>query len=649
MKRKIYLFSTLVALIFSVSFAFNAYASDSCNFDISLSASEFVYNGLEQRPEVTVIDENNNAVDSELYNVTYNDAKSVNVGTYSLTVSGNGELIGSKTVKYKIKQQNIEDGAEFSLPFSSVVYTSKEFTPKLAANCNGAALIEGRDYKVSYKNNVNIGKSIIKITGINNYNGTVYKYFSIVPDTVSDLKFVKSTETSITLSWSALADANGYQIYILRNGRYVPYKLVDGKNTLQSTFSAEANNNYKFAIAAYKDVGKSRYFGKLSPAVDAYTLVSKYNKGIVIRRDDNSSTAKIMFHSVPGCSGYEVIYTPDPYFSKMKKTQTNKGYKNIAFDLTGLDTSLPIYVRIRAYLDTADGRIYGAWSDSENDFYYRSSVSAYKAENSRQLTVSYSKSTYGYGYQVVCSRFSDFSQPNIINCSGINKLKQTISGLRADASYYVKVRPYYTIGNDYYYGPYSSSTVTGIYYEYSYYASNYVKNKDRTTNLRIASEAINGTVIYPGEVFDFNEIVGPRTAERGYKKATVFTGTTGTAQELGGGICQVSSTIFNAVLSANLEIVERNQHSQKVTYVPYGRDAAISGTYKNFRWRNNTNYPIKIEMSVSGGVIRCTLYAYANHNVSPGNVDISVSKSGNVYTLRRYYNGRLNYSCTSKY
>ena len=64
--------------------------------------------------------------------------------------------------------------------------------------------------------------------------------------------------------------------------------------------------------------------------------------------------------------------------------------------------------------------------------------------------------------------------------------------------------------------------------------------------MRIASEAINGTVIYPGEVFDFNEIVGPRTAERGYKKATVFTGTTGTAQELGGGICQVSSTIFNA-------------------------------------------------------------------------------------------------------
>ena len=188
---------------------------------------------------------------------------------------------------------------------------------------------------------------------------------------------------------------------------------------------------------------------------------------------------------------------------------------------------------------------------------------------------------------------------------------------------------------------------TGYVNVYATYTSNYVKNANRTNNLAVASKAISGTIIKPGETFNFNSVVGPRTAARGYKTATVFTGREGTAQELGGGICQVASTMFNTCLLANVKINERHQHSQRVSYVPLGRDAAISGSAKNFRWTNNTGYPIKIEMTVSGGQITCTFYTV--EHVSPDKVSLNVSRSGNTFTLRRSVNGSVNYTTTSVY
>ncbi len=188
---------------------------------------------------------------------------------------------------------------------------------------------------------------------------------------------------------------------------------------------------------------------------------------------------------------------------------------------------------------------------------------------------------------------------------------------------------------------------TGYVNVYATYTSNYVNNANRTNNLTVASKAISGTIIKPGETFNFNTVVGPRTSARGYKTATVFTGTHGTAQELGGGICQVASTMFNTCLLANVKIVERHQHSQRVSYVPLGRDAAISGSSKNFRWTNNTGYPIKIEMTVSGGKITCTFYTV--EHVSPPSVSLNVSRSGNTFTLKRTVNGSVNYTTTSNY
>ncbi len=123
---------------------------------------------------------------------------------------------------------------------------------------------------------------------------------------------------------------------------------------------------------------------------------------------------------------------------------------------------------------------------------------------------------------------------------------------------------------------------------------------NRTKNVSLAAGYVNGTVIMPGQRFSYNNVVGKRTAERGFLAATVYTGE-GTEEGLGGGICQVSSTIYCAQLRANLKTVSRKNHSYTVVYVPLGQDATVSYGYLDYVFENDTNYPIKIETSMGGG------------------------------------------------
>ncbi|NLT95915.1 MAG: hypothetical protein GXW85_10410 [Clostridia bacterium] len=119
------------------------------------------------------------------------------------------------------------------------------------------------------------------------------------------------------------------------------------------------------------------------------------------------------------------------------------------------------------------------------------------------------------------------------------------------------------------------------------YTTKFVKNYNRTENIKLACEAIKNTLLAPGEVFSFNDVVGPREEERGYLTAMVIQGGE-FVPGLGGGVCQVSSTLYNCVLSAGLEIVERHRHSLPVGYVPPGQDATVVYGLKDFKFKNNT-------------------------------------------------------------
>ena len=121
----------------------------------------------------------------------------------------------------------------------------------------------------------------------------------------------------------------------------------------------------------------------------------------------------------------------------------------------------------------------------------------------------------------------------------------------------------------------------------------------RLHNIRLALSSINGTCLEPGEVFSFNGVVGERTKAAGYRPAPAYSRME-TVMEYGGGICQVSSTLYAAVEKAGLEIVERHSHSLKVTYIPKGMDATVDWGNKDFKFANNTGEAIYIVGYVDG-------------------------------------------------
>ncbi len=129
----------------------------------------------------------------------------------------------------------------------------------------------------------------------------------------------------------------------------------------------------------------------------------------------------------------------------------------------------------------------------------------------------------------------------------------------------------------------------------------------RHSNISLASSAVNNTVVWPGEVFSFNETVGPRTPERGYLPAPVIL-MGGGGMDFGGGVCQVSSTIYNAALSSGLRIVERHPHSRPVRYVPAGRDATVNYGYLDLKVLNNRPEPVIIKCGLSRGRVWASVY-----------------------------------------
>ena len=132
-------------------------------------------------------------------------------------------------------------------------------------------------------------------------------------------------------------------------------------------------------------------------------------------------------------------------------------------------------------------------------------------------------------------------------------------------------------------------------------------SKNRSDNVELAASRIDGIILMPNEEFSYNNIVGKRTAQNGFKEAPVFENGE-TVQGMGGGVCQVSSTLYSAVLYANLPVLERQSHSLTVSYVPKGQDATVAYGSIDFRFKNDTKGPIKISAKTGGKVVEMSIW-----------------------------------------
>lgn len=170
-------------------------------------------------------------------------------------------------------------------------------------------------------------------------------------------------------------------------------------------------------------------------------------------------------------------------------------------------------------------------------------------------------------------------------------------------------------------------------------------DRDRTTNLKLASNKINGVLLMPGEEFSYNQTLGPRTAAAGYKSAKIFSNGE-VIDGIGGGICQISSTLYNAVLYANLEITDRRNHQFVTSYLKAGLDATVVYGSQDFKFKNSRKYPIKIISNVSNGVAKIDIFGVKEDveyevKLEPVVVQSNSTSLKTVTYKYRYLNGNL--------
>lgn len=157
----------------------------------------------------------------------------------------------------------------------------------------------------------------------------------------------------------------------------------------------------------------------------------------------------------------------------------------------------------------------------------------------------------------------------------------------------------------------------------------------RSNNILLSSNTISGLELLPGERFDFNQVVGQRTPQRGYQQAPVYVvkdGETVSESDYGGGICQVSSTIYCAVYRAGLNVISRTSHSKGVSYVPVGMDATVSWGGPEFIFENSTDYPIRILVQAGGGVLTARI---VGAKAQTPNVSIDVQNDGDSVVVTK--------------
>lgn len=517
-----------------------------------------------------------------------------------------------------------------SISEQNYVYDGTPKTPAVSVYYNGILLSENVDYSLTYSDFVVVGTAKVTVTGINSYTGSVTKEYTIKPITFNSKNLsVTFDKTSLVYYDSAVHPV----MYVSFNGQLllqdVDYKVTYSKNNAPGR-------------ATVKITG----IGNFNASVSKTFIISPQKVNSVSIAKNSATTATVSWGKVDKVSGYEILK-----YDANKNSFVHAVYASAdstSYKFTKLQNSALHSYIVKAYKTIDGDKYFGEQSDAVSVFIKpaKAQLTSVTMKNST-LNVEWKKLDCA-GYEIIYTTDSKFKKGlKTVKIKNSNTTKKAIKKLKKGKKYYVKVRAYAVNNGKKLYG--SKSTMLSSYFSnvYSTYCSYYVNNKDRTTNLKIASKKINGTIIQPGETFDFNKVVGSRTSSKGYKKAHVFTGGDGVAMGLAGGICQVASTTFNAALLANVQIVERHQHSQRVSYVPLGRDAAISGNVQNFKWKNNTKYAIKVGMTVKGGKITCTFYTC--QKAKPKKVNLNVTQKGKKFTLKRSVKGKVNYTCHSKY
>lgn len=250
-------------------------------------------------------------------------------------------------------------GAAVTIAQTAYEFTKKAVKPKVTVKLKGKTLEQGKDYTVSYSNNIYPGTAKITVKGINEYKGTITKTFGIA--TVKGLKWVKSTTSSIKLKWNARKNVTGYKVqrYNFAKKRWVLVKKVTTNETTVKNLIP--GTGYNFRVIAYYTKGKKTYNAPVS-AVNK--IPTKPNKVIQKKLENHPALyAKISWNK-RNSSGYQIMYSRYTSF-KNSKTVKVASAKQLTKKITGLKDNQQYYVKVRAYKTHGNKTTYGEWSKSK--------------------------------------------------------------------------------------------------------------------------------------------------------------------------------------------------------------------------------------------------------------------------------------------
>ena len=515
-----------------------------------------------------------------------------------------------------------------TLSSTSYTFSGVEKKPKITVS-KDKKVFSKADYTVTYMNNINAGTAKVIVTATPNskaLTGSVTKYFRIDKKELSTMKYKSLSADSFVYN------GKGFKPSLKLSGDVL-------KLSLNKDYTVTYKNNKSVGIATVTATGKGNYKGSYSKTFKILPQKVTNIKASNIK----STTFKLSWNKVSGnIDGYRIYR----YNSAKKDYDYAVSTTNTYFDVSGREAATSYTYLVRAYKRVNGKNLIGESSSAKKVVMKPMKVatvpSAYKGKN---FVFKWEK-TKADGYQIRYSKNKSLKNAKV---KAVNSGKKTSLSVKLSSkvNYYYQIRAYKNINGKTYYGEWSDKKTTRFSNVYSSFSTTFSSPAGRTTNIKRACEFIDGTVLRPGEVFSFNKIVGRRTPERGFKIATVYSGQD-VVSGYGGGVCQVSTTIFNAVLYANLDIVQRYQHTMTVHYVPYGRDAAISWGTADFQFRNSTNQDIKISAKVYNNS-KIEIKLLTNSASKPKKVKLNVTRVTNGYKLTRSVGGKVNYTTYSYY
>lgn len=517
-----------------------------------------------------------------------------------------------------------------TLEKGDLVYSGTAKKPTIKVEKDSVVYKEKVDYTVSYKNNINAGVATAIISAVENstvLTGSVEKTFDIEKKDINSFKTKTLSQTE----------------FVYDNKACVPrftLSETDLSAKLNKDFTVTYKGNFKIGIATATAKGIGNYSGTVTKEFKIRPNVVK-NLTVSQLKDE---TFRLSWTRVSGnVDGYRLYRYNDSKKDYVLAATTKNNY----YDISGREAATTYTYMVKAYTKVGKTYLLNDPSAAKKVTMRPEKAvivpSYYKGKN---FVFKWEKISAD-GFEIKYSKNKNMKKG--VKVVKVNSKKATSKKVKVSSKkqYYYKVRAFVYSNGTKLYGSWSDKKTTQFSNVYSSFSTTFYSPAGRTTNIKKACSFINGTVLRPNDVFSFNKIVGRRTPERGFKKATIYSGQS-VDVGYGGGVCQVSTTIFNAALLGNLTINERYQHSMKVHYVVPGRDAAISWGTNDLKFKNSTNTDIKISAKVYNNS-KIEIKLLTNSSAKHKKVTLNVKQSGDNYTLTRSVGKKVNYTTRSKY